>query len=173
MHSIRRAPHVTRLVAIVWLLVALMLGGCATGPAKPWHQFYFDGWFDQWATTVDLLEYSYGDQYHMVHRTVRPGETTLGYGTNVNGPMPVGEFLYVKWRLRSTGDVVDQRVDLRPLLPRDMKDHGLTFVIDGRQLYVYLITPQPKRVDEPPILRTTMSRFTVTYEIFPTYTYKR
>ena len=87
--------------------------------------------------------------------------------------MPVGEFLYVKWRLKSTGDVVDQRVDLRPLLPRDMKDHGLTFVIDGRQLYVYLITPQPKRVDEPPILRTTMSRFTVTYEIFPTYTYKR
>lgn len=159
-------------VRVFALAVLLSLVACATSPARPWHQFYFDGWSDKWATAVDLLEYSYGDQYAMVHRKIRPEQSTLGYGTNVNGPMPIGEFLYVKWRIKSTGEIVDQSVDLRKLLPRNMFEHGLTFVIDDRELYVYLVTPTPKKQTDPPLLKTTESRYRVTYEIYPNNTYK-
>lgn len=54
-----------------------------------------------------------------------------------------------------------------------MEDHGVTFVIDGKQLYVYLVTPKGKRTEDPPPLKTTESRYLVTYEIYPTNTLKR
>ena len=165
-------------IAIVCL--ALSLIACATGPAQPWHSFSFDGRFDKWATEVDLLAYSYGDQYQMVRDSVEKpsyplpkGVDRLPYQTNINGPMPVGEFLYVKWRIKSTGEVIEDKVDLRNLLPRNMFEHKVTFVIDGRQLIVYLVTPTVKHVNDPPLLRTTQSRYNVTYEIYPTNTYKQ
>jgi hypothetical protein len=150
----------------------LVLSACATEPRQAYHSFNFNGWSDGWAIQVDLLEYSYGDQYHMVRRKAQPGETNLGYGTGVTGLMPVAEFLYVKWRIKATGEVIEQRVDLRNLLPPNMDEHGVTFVIDGKQLYVYLVTPIPKHESDPPKLKTNLSLFTVTYEIYPTNAYK-
>ena len=85
----------------------------------------------------------------------------------MSGPMPIGEFLYVKWRINATGEVLEERVDLRPLLPWNMGNHTVTFVIDGRQLYVYLVTDQLKPYKAPPILKTYLSKSTVTYEIYP------
>lgn len=155
------------------LATALLLAACASVPALVWHRFAFDGWFDGWATQVDLLEYSYGDQYKMVKDKVTPGQTRLRPQAGVNGSMPVGEFLYVKWRIKETGEVLEDRVDLRSRLPSDMFEHGLTFVIEGKQLYVYLVTPKPKNEYAEPLLRTTKSRYHVTYEIYPQNTYKR
>lgn len=153
--------------------VLALVAACGTsGSRQVTHQFIFDGWFDRWAGKVDLLAYSYGDSERMVSNKVRADQTTLGYRSNVNGPMRVGEFLHVTWRVKSTGQVHDRRIDLRPLLPRDMSQHALTFVIDDDQLYVYLVTPQAKKVDAPPLLRTTESRYRVTYEIYPTNTYQ-
>lgn len=157
---------------LVWI-VLLMVSGCATGAREAFHSFSFNGWSDKWAGQVDLLEYSYGDQYYMVRRKARSDETTLGYGTGVTGLMPIADFLYVKWRIKATGEVVEDRADLRGVLPSDMKDHGVTFVIDGRQLYVYLVTPKAKRTEEPPPLRTYLSSYTETYEIYPANTLKR
>jgi len=173
-----------RLLALlfrVWLaiLISLTLAGCAgmpsAGPKFAFHSFSFNGreYSDKWAATVDLLEYSYGDQYRMVRDKVEPTRERLGPSSGVSGAMPVGDFLYVRWRIKATGEVVDDRVDLRPLLPKDMTDHDLIFVIDGRQLYVYLVTPIPKHEGDPPILKTTMSRYSVTYEIYPTNTYPK
>ena len=154
----------TAAVAALLVLVA----ACATAvPSGVPHQFGFNGWFDGWAQEVDLLEYSYGDRSPMVARKADAARPSLGYQMNVNGPMPVGDFLYVKWRLKGSGEIHERRVELRPLLPRDMTRHSLTFVIDGPQLYVYLVTPRAKRVDEPPVLRTFQSRFRVAYEIYP------
>ncbi|MBB3177222.1 hypothetical protein [Variovorax sp. Sphag1AA] len=159
----------------VWpvILIFLALAGCAgmtsPQPKFAFHSFSYDGWagYDNWEATADLLEYSYGDQYRMVRRKVEPPRTRLNPQSGVGGFMPVGEFLYVKWRVKATGEIVDDRVDLRPLLPKDMTKHELTFVIEGRQLYVYLVTPTPKGVKDPPILKTYLSWFNVTYEIYP------
>ena len=58
--------------------------------------------------------------------------------------------MYVKWRIKSTGQIHEDTVDLRSRLPRDIKDHRIYFVIKGEQLYVYLISPQRRAADLPP-----------------------
>jgi hypothetical protein len=161
-----------------WLALSLVVAmtACATGPKVVSHAFSFDGNYDKWANSVDLLAYAYGDQYHMVRNDVAnprspvfAGLSKLPPGTGINGPMPVGDFLQVKWRLHSTGEVLEERVDLRGRLPKDMTDHELTFVIDGRQLYVFVVTPRRKNSsDEPPVLKTWRSQYSYAYEIFPT-----
>ena len=124
-----------------------VLTACASvgGPKMVNHAFNFDGWNDGWQPTVELLEYAYGDQYAQVRRKAQDGYSA-GVTAGVNGAMPVGEFLYVKWRLKASGEVLEERVDLRDRLPRDMTDHELTFVLDGKQLYVFVVTPERKQV---------------------------
>lgn len=149
----------------LWLLA--LLTACASGPKLVSHSFNFDGFNDKWADKVDLLEYSYGDQYQKVRRKAAEGET-LGTQAIVNGSIPVGEFLYVKWRLKGSSEVLEQRVDLRDRLPASMSGHELTFVIDGRLLYVYVVTPiRKKSFDESPILKTWRSEVAHAYEVFP------
>lgn len=153
-----------------WLMLGLLVvvAGCATGPKVVSHSFNYDGFNDKWADKVDLLAYSYGDQYPKVRGKAAQGET-LGAQGNVNGPIPIGEFLYVQWRIKATGEVLEQRVDLRDRLPLDMTDHGLTFLIDGRQLYVYVTTPATQQPwGKTATHRTWHSKYNVTYEIFPT-----
>lgn len=157
---------IVRRLAAFGLVLALV--ACATGGAKrvP-HAFNFEGWNDGWAKQAELLAFSYGDQYAPTRAVSRDGKG-IGYSDGVNGPMPVGEFLYVKWRLKASGEVLEQRVDLRDRLPRDMTDHELTFVIDGRQLYVYVVTPQAQSPEiRQRTHRTWLSRYNVTYEIYP------
>lgn len=157
----------TRWLALAGLLLAL--AGCATGQSAKLvnHSFSFDGGYDGWKQSIDLLEYSYGDQYLMVRRKAAQGEA-LGSQAGVSGPMPVGDFLYVRWRLKSSGEQIEQRVDLRDRLPKDMTDHELTFVLEGRQLFVYVVTPERKKTyGEPPVLKTWRSNFARAYEIYP------
>ena len=162
----KRCWHYVGLIA-----VTLFLWGCAAvGPRQPDHSFAFDGWYDGWAKQVDLLEYRYGNKEQMTFRVVKPGEASLNRQSIISGSMPIGEFLYVKWRIKETGEVLEDRVDLRQLLPWNMGNHKVTFVIDGRQLYVYLVTNQPKPYRSPPILKTYLSDSRVTYEIYPTNT---
>ena len=174
----------SRLAVVLLLATLSALSGCATNPSSSLtanasnsqklvaHAFSFDGWNDKWAQKVDLLAYSYGDQYRMVQREVKYGEQTLGYSSGVNGGMPVGEFLYVKWRIKETSEEIEDKVDLRGRLPVNMFDHRITFVIDGKQLYVYLVTEAPKP-NSAPVLKTSWSRNNLTYEIYPNNTYKK
>ncbi len=165
---------VVRLWLTVWLVsLALALVACASGPKTAFHSFSFNGYdySDKWDATIDLLEYSYGDQYRMVRDKVEAPRERLRPQSGVAGTMPVGEFLYVRWRIKATGEMREDRVDLRPLLPASMEDFRLTFVIDDKQLYVYLVTPKVKHVADPPLLKTTESWFHVTYEIYPSNTF--
>lgn len=161
------------LVLTLGLVVAL--SGCATGPRVVLHSFSFNGQNDGWAESIDLLAYSYGDQYRMVRNDVAnprspvfKGMSALPPASNVSGFIPVGDLLQVKWRIKATGEVLEDRVDLRGRLPADMSNHGVTFVIDGRQLYVFVITPTPITVNLPkPPKKTWLSRHTLAYEIYP------
>ncbi len=158
----------TRWLLGLGLLLALGLAGCASGPKLVPHAFSFNGWNDGWANQVDLLEFSYGDQYRETRAQSTDGRS-VGSSTGVNGPMPVGEFLHVKWRIKATGEVLEDRVDLRGRLPKDMSGHGLTFVIDGQQLYVYIMTPQDQASGvRQRTHKTWLSRYNVVYEIYPT-----
>jgi len=174
--------------ARIWLvlLCTFALLACASGPKQVFHSFSFDGRSDKWAEKVDLLEYSYGDGYHKVRDSlVNPnypgiykGKTALPPRSSVNGSMPLGEFLYVKWRIKETGEVLEDRVDLRERLPKNMAHHTLTFSIDERQLHVFVVTPLPRKrtridparpwmVAEKPTHLTWLSESDWTYEIYP------
>ncbi|MBL0420470.1 hypothetical protein JI739_08960 [Ramlibacter sp. AW1] len=151
---------------IVALLLVMTLAACATRPHVVAHGFAFNGWRDHWYPQITVLEYAYGDKYHM---TRRKNEDGVPPGTAVFGAMPVADFLYVRWRLQETGETFEERVDLRDRLPADLWAHYITFVIDGPQLYVYVVTPEQikVRLTKPP-LRTWWSIDRVTYEIYPT-----
>lgn len=161
---------------VVLCLVCTFLG-CAVGPRQPWQSFEFSARRDGWSETVDLLAYQYGDTDRMLAENFdRPRSSARALKNGlvpeyaIGGSMPIGEFLYVKWRVCATGQIFEERVDLRDRLPWDMKDHALTFVIDGPQLYVYVVTPKPKPIyGAPPLERTWLSKSNITYEIFPQF----
>ena len=60
---------------------------------------------------------------------------------NTAGMMPRGEHLYVKWRIKGTGEVLEDRVDLTKRLPADINDYEIHFAVYGKQLYVYAFPP--------------------------------
>ncbi|MBC7620630.1 MAG: hypothetical protein H7293_16875 [Candidatus Saccharibacteria bacterium] len=158
----------------VALLMALMgLSGCAAGPQGSYHTFSIDGAYDKWSQSIDLLEYDYGGVHSMVRDKGKSEADKVSTFTSINATMPNGEYLYAKWRIKSTGEVIEKRVDLRGRLPDNMLNHGITFVIDGQQLYIFLITPTKKIYGAPPILRTYRSKSYVSYEIYPNNTFKK
>ena len=155
--------------------LALSLTACATGPRTAFHSYSFHAHYDGWAEDTDLLISSYGDEYPLVSDILGDPSYAFNYlgldsvakQTDVIGEIPVGDFLEVKWRVRSTGKVYHEKVDLRPLLPRDMDGCTLTYVIDGPQLHIYLLTAERRPDDLPLTHKTTLSQFHVTYELFP------
>jgi hypothetical protein len=148
------------------LLALVVLAACAVRPEVVDHAFSFDVRRDS-QDDVEVLNYRYGNSKLPVRASetrVRDGET-FGF-QGVHGPMLRGEFLYVKWRLKSTGQVYEDNVDLRQRLPDDIKDHRVHFIIHGAQLYIYLITPERRTKDEPAI-GPEMYRYRKTILIYP------
>jgi hypothetical protein len=119
------------------------LVACAVAQGPVSHSFVFD--MPAGSRDAEVLDYAYGDSKLT---GTRPEEWELKQGkipqrTNVTGYMPRGDFLYVKWRVMSTGEIYERRVDLRNRLPSDMSFHRIYFVMKASQLYVYLISPEP------------------------------
>lgn len=167
------ARFVRRCLLILGLAMGLV--ACATGPRSVWHSFKFDGLNDHWAESIDLLAYAYGDGYHMVREDLSnpssslfAGKSSLPPRRSINGSMPVGEFLFVKWRVKATGEVLEKQVDLRDRLPKDMINQELTFVLEGPRLYVFVVTREaPEVKGEGALLKTWLSRYNHAYEIYP------
>ena len=129
-------------------LALLTLAGCATNPGVVDQAFSFDVRYDD--QDAEVLDYRYGDSKLPVRApaaAVMEGKPL--YQTNVHGPMLRGDFLYVKWRNKVTGQVYEDTVDLRRRLPLNITDDRIHFMIKGPQLYVYLISPKPRPPDMP------------------------
>jgi hypothetical protein len=132
------------------LVALLTLSSCASGPEIVDHAFSFDARRDG-QENVEVLDYRYGNS----KLPVRADETRVKAGDTfgfqgVHGPMLRGDFLYVKWRIKTTGQIYEDTVDLRSRLPANITDCRIHFLIRGSQLYVYLITPQKRPIGEPP-----------------------
>lgn len=127
-----------------WLLIFIIqfaLQSCAWGQTMVFHSFNFNMHHD--SPDAEILDYQYGvsSQYgtYANKATVQRGEAIQQH--SISGVMPRGDFLYVKWRIKQSGEVYEDRVDLSTRLPADIKDCGIHFVVKGPQLYVYLIPP--------------------------------
>jgi hypothetical protein len=135
---------------MAWLLgLAAVLTACATGPKLVNHAFGFNARID--SPGHEVLAYRYGDGKGVA----RSSDTAIRQfgrskqGDGINGPMPLGDTLYVKWRDLAADQTYEDTVDLRPLLPRDMTRQEIYFMVAGPQLYVYLIDPVPRPADWP------------------------
>ena len=131
------------LLRIAIFTISYVLFGCSIGgPRIALHSFEFHVSLD--SPDVELLDYRYGTSTQ--HGTFPPAWTlqsgSIAQNVGTSGDMIIGDFLYVKWRIKKTGEIFKDTVDLRNRLPRNIYDNTVYFVIRGPQLYVYLITPE-------------------------------
>ena len=87
------------------------------------------------------------------HPGASPPEYMLKSGkvaqqASISGKMLRGDDLYVKWRIRSTNEIFEDTVNLKDRLPSDINGHRIRFIVQGPQLYVYLISPE-KQLPNP------------------------
>jgi hypothetical protein len=135
-----------RLSALV-IAVVLTLAACATRPALTDHGFQFDALRD--SPGIEILNYRYGTS-DLPGTRVPPGalKGEIPQHTGTFGPMRVG-VLYVKWRIKATGEVFEDSVDLGSRLSQDITGYRIRFVVKGAQLYVYLISPNRRPPNAP------------------------
>lgn len=134
-----------------WLVLGCLcalLAACASA-GLVFHSFRFD---IRESPNIEILDYRYGQT---LAPRARASESDRQNGrvsqiVNIGGEMLLGDDLYVRWKIKSTGQVYEDLVNLKPLLPRNMKDHEIHFTVKGRQLFVYLITPERRPPDMPP-----------------------
>lgn len=143
-----------RFIAAI-LALALGVSSCATTGDIALYAVEFDAWRE--SPDIEILNYQYGDHqktfFAPERERLKLGQTFKS--GNLTGFLPRGDFLYVKWRIKNTGEVLEDRVDLRNRLPESLKDLTVHFVCHGRQLYVFVRWPwdgQPW-TKEPPNTR--------------------
>lgn len=132
------------------LVLALSLVSCATSQELVFHSFGFNAMWD--SPEIEVLYYQYGNSKQPTARTPEwtIAENKMPQRTSMGGEILKGDFLIVKWRIRSTGETFEDTVDLRSRLPSNIKNHQIYFIAKGPQLYVYLITPERRTPEEPP-----------------------
>jgi hypothetical protein len=155
------------LFAVALGAVVLLFNGCGIlGPQLQTHGFSFDARRD--SPDVDILDYQYGSSRHPGATPSQQAKEAGRIGASgVFGPMLKGEFLYVKWRIKRTGEIFEDRVDLNNRLPRDISNHEVFFLVDRRQLYVFLISPEKRPADWPNYL--DLYRHRKVYQIYPDF----
>lgn len=126
----------------VLLMVSLVM---STQPACSEDRVVFHGLDYNFAVNspgVELLDCLYGEMLGKhTRQEVESGRARRGECFNGAGTMLLGDFLYVKWRDEATGQVYEDRVDLKSRLPsaKEMQGQTVYFLVDSNQLYVYLI----------------------------------
>lgn len=123
--------------------VAMLGSQLACSGDKPqfaFHSFMYDPAVDM--PQVELLDCLYGTGLGAhTQQEVDAGQARRGECITGGGSMPIGDFLYVKWRDKASGKEYEDRVDLRKRLPspKEMDRTTIYFLIDENQLYVYLV----------------------------------
>ena len=136
-----RPSRIRPFFGLLICVVLFSLNACATGGIMPHHTFRFDAKAD--SPDVGVIDYQYGGsgQFGTVADKERVSLGQLFPAGHISGAMPIGEFLYVKWRVKSTSQIFEDKVDLRYRMPKDIEGLTVHFVIKGAQLHVYLIWP--------------------------------
>lgn len=154
------------------LLFALLLTACAAQqPVRPQklvdHTFEFDARVDSKDSEVLAFKYGAGGTPQR-QSPFWNDQTDARQATGTSGLMPVGDTLYVKWRTRSTNEVFEDLVNLKPLLPADMSRQRIYFMVQGKQLFVYRIEPV-QRPKEWPVVGPRKFQYEKAHQIYPAF----
>lgn len=134
------------------LIVSLAIAGCAVSHAVE-HGFAFDAIWE--SPEVQVLDFRYGRSSNLATMARPPGNTDpkVPQASSTYGPMPRPDRLIVSWRIRATGQLVEETVDLDRRLPADIKARRVHFVIKGHHLCVYVVSKDllPKAAPSSPL----------------------
>jgi hypothetical protein len=165
--SVRSLKHAALPLLAVGVLMIVM--GCAIGPKKALHGLEFDAVFNM--TDIEIIDYKYGDGPAFPIRTrCRPKVTPTdkcAQSESANLLTEIGETLYVKWKIKSTGEILDDTIIMKKVLPDDINGMKLFFYIKQRQLYLFLDTrlPKPKGWPEYEVMGY---QYYKNYQLYPT-----
>lgn len=123
------------------------VSACSGGADYVDHGFEFDAQTD--TPGIQILEYKYGDGAFVGTQNppylLKEGRSLQR--TNVWGHMRRPDTLYVKWRIADEDRTLEDTVDLRKRLPRNLTGSKVYFMVQGTQLEVYLISMGPRKSD--------------------------
>jgi hypothetical protein len=132
-----------------FVLLFLALTACAGGSIAQNELVFSSLTFDvlKDSPNAELIDYRYGTSQAPVvaNPQVLRDRGTSSQRSGTSGYMRLGDELYVKWRLKDTGKIYEDTVDLKSRLPKNFKNQTIYFIIDEQQLYVYLISFDPVR----------------------------
>ena len=146
------------ILALAGMLVLFALSACASNPAtancpvtnRLFQSFSFDVFENQ---EIEILDYFYGTPNCpslYSNDDQRRGEGRKLVGISMGGVLYRAQKLYVKWRVNSTGQVLEDTVDLRQRLPKDMTKHRLHFTVRDAGLFVFVVKPEFREKGTPP-----------------------
>lgn len=144
----RRVLRNTLVKGLLVGFTALLLVACSTSQVvsgRAFHSLQFDP--SRQSPNTEILYYQYGNSREHGLRT-NSEDAAKGksrQGINISGDLPVGEFFYVKWRNTQSGQVYEDRVDLASRIPFSIARQALHPIIEGSQLYLYLVSFDPVR----------------------------
>lgn len=145
----RDMNRTTLMTLLLGLICGLVLIGCGYGTYAVagivndlkgntvTHGFEFNAHTD--SPDIEILNYEYSTRKPHRDDLLGVGGNRVTQASHISGGFPRGDFVYMKWRVRSTGEVFEDRVDLRSRIPGSIKDKKIYCVIDGGQLYILLI----------------------------------
>lgn len=131
-------------------LFILVLSACAGGQQLPVHSFVFDAIND--SPDAEVIDYRYGNskQPSASAPEWQKAANKVRQGVGINGAMLRGDTLYVKWKIKASGEIHEDTANLKACLPQDISEHIIYFKINGSRLDVYLISPQKRAESDPP-----------------------
>ncbi len=152
---------------LLGLVFTFALAACAAVPdGVVDHAFGFDMRYDN--QDAEVLDYRYGKSNLPVYAPEDALKAGKIFGwDSVQGPMLRGDFLFVKWRNKASGQVYEDNVDLRTRLPSNIIDKKVYFMVRGAQLFVYLISLNEEQPSSVPFEGPRMYRSFKTIRIYP------
>lgn len=156
-----------------WLLTTCLLvvaAGCASSvaavDATQYHAFGFDARVDSPDTEILAYRYGPGNIPQLRSPFFKDDREGLAQYGGIHATMSIEGGLYVKWRLRSTGQVLEDTVDLRAVLPRDYRNQWVYFVATGPRLLVYRIETIPRPAGWP-VVGPRKFQYEKVHQIYP------
>lgn len=149
-----------------WIAFTVFFLAACNSDSRVDHAFAFDAISDSPGITIVDYRYGTSNAPGASNPDDRRQEGRSFQGTYTSGPMLVGNEMYVKWRFDATREIIEQTADLKNRLPRNMDGKIVYFVVEGRQLNVYVISDKPRDPGSAPVGPEKWSHRKVT-RVFP------
>lgn len=150
MRKINPSSVFQKIVLAGAILFFLVLSACAATGGRVFHSFAFDAQRD--SPDVEVLGYKIWGSAGTIDRSrdvAIDGPGRVSQYSAIGGVLPRPEYLYFKWRIKSSGEIFEVTVDLKERLPSNISGSRIFIWIDSTRLNIFLITQKLRPADWP------------------------